>query len=205
VIRFNCTNCGRYYELPNAMRLLPLLCKGCGQPLDVPEPTPDPEPTKTTETPPPSPKPPIHPIVPLSKSNDKPATAMIEETAEVLGSKPVSKPEILALETPIVPTPPSPVDNLAETPETGIGMKPLSIVVDVMVGLVLLVLGGLLGEALAGKSTGDVWRDAATAPKFPPIDLLMWLAPPVMLGLIYGLLISRRKSLGCWLQRRNES
>ena len=84
-------------------------------------------------------------------------------------------------------------------------MKPLSVVVDSMVGLVLLVFGGLFGEVLARKSTGDVWRDAATAPKFPPIDLLMWLAPPLMLGLIYGLLISRRKSLGGWLQRRNES
>jgi hypothetical protein len=170
------------------MRQLPLLCKGCGQHLDVPEPTPDPEPAKITETPPPSSKPPIHPIVPLSGSTDKPA----------------STPNILVLEAPIAHSPSS-VDNSAETAETSIGMKPLSVVVDAMVALVLFVLGGLLGEAVAGKSTGDVWRDAATAPKFPPIDLLLWLAPPSMLGLIYGLLVSRRKSLGCWLQRRNES
>jgi len=186
VIRFNCTNCGRHYELPNAMRKLPLLCKGCGQHLDVPEPTPDPEPAKTTETLPSPLKSLIHPSAPPSVSNDKP----------------VSTPGILALEAPIASTPPAPVYNPVETPETTVGTKPLSIVVDAIVGLVLLVLGGLFGEVLARKSTGDVWRDAGTAPKFPPIDLVLWLAPPVMLGLIYGLLVSRRMSLGAWLQRR---
>jgi hypothetical protein len=168
------------------MRKLPLLCKGCGQHLDVPEPTPDPEPSETPETLPSPLKPSVHPIVPPSESNDKPSTAMVGENAPVLGSKPAS-----------------PVYDPAETPETT-RTKPLSIVVDTIVGLVLLVLGGLLGEVLARKSTGDVWRDAGTAPKFPPIDLLMWLVPPLMLGLIYGLLISRRKSLGGWLQRRGK-
>jgi len=74
-----------------------------------------------------------------------------------------------------------------------------------MIGLFLLLMGGLLGEFLAQKSTGDVWHDAGSAPKFPPIDLLLWLAPSTMLILIYYLLVTKRKSLGAWLQRRSES
>jgi hypothetical protein len=74
-----------------------------------------------------------------------------------------------------------------------------------MIVLVLLTVGGLLGEVLAKKSTRDVLWDATTAVKFPPIDLMLWLAPPTLLVLIYVLLISRRKSVGGWLQTRSES
>ena len=41
--------------------------------------------------------------------------------------------------------------------------------------LVLLVVGVIAGEFAAGKSTREVMATAA-APKFPPVDLLMWLA-----------------------------
>jgi hypothetical protein len=83
--------------------------------------------------------------------------------------------------------------------------KPLPIIVDALIGLILLLIGGLFGEFLAQKSTGDVWREAGSAPKFPPIDLLLWLAPPTMLILIYYLLVTRSKGLGAWLQRRRET
>jgi hypothetical protein len=68
--------------------------------------------------------------------------------------------------------------------------------VDVVVVLVLLAGGAFLGEMLAGKPTREVWQDAGSSVTFPPIDLLMWLAPPVLLALVYALLISRGKSLG---------
>ncbi len=83
--------------------------------------------------------------------------------------------------------------------------KSLSIIVDGMIGLLLLLMGGFLGEFLAQTSTGDVWHNAGSAPKFPPIDLLLWLAPPSILILVYYLLVTKRKSLGAWLQRRSES
>jgi hypothetical protein len=67
---------------------------------------------------------------------------------------------------------------------------------------VLLIAGGaLLGELLVGKSTREIWQDAGSSVKFPPIDLLMWLAPPVLLALVYTLLISRGRSLGARLRR----
>ncbi|MBY0458041.1 MAG: hypothetical protein K2V38_11935, partial [Gemmataceae bacterium] len=47
MIRFNCPNCNRFYELPPALAFLPLVCKGCGQRLTPPAPEavpPAPEP-----------------------------------------------------------------------------------------------------------------------------------------------------------------
>jgi hypothetical protein len=73
-------------------------------------------------------------------------------------------------------------------------------VVDVVAILALVGVGTFLGEMLAGKSTREVWADAGSAVRFPPMDLLMWLAPPVLLALVYTLLISRGKSLGARLR-----
>ena len=67
--------------------------------------------------------------------------------------------------------------------------------------VLLLAAGGFLGEMLAGKPTGEIWEDAGSSVKFPPIDLLMWLSPPVLFALVYVLLISRGKSLGSRLRR----
>lgn len=94
-------------------------------------------------------------------------------------------------------TPPETTDH-----DTPTKLKPLAVVVDVAVGLILVVIGGWLGEKLAGEPTTEVWKASLTAPKFPPEDLLLWLSPPVLLGLTYGLMSSRRKSLGTWLLKR---
>ena len=72
---------------------------------------------------------------------------------------------------------------------------------DVVVVLVLIAVGALLGEMLAGKSTREVWEDAGSSVVFPPTDLLMWLSPPLLVTLVYALLISRGKSLGARLRR----
>jgi hypothetical protein len=73
-------------------------------------------------------------------------------------------------------------------------------VADVVVVLVLIAVGALLGEMLAGRSTREVWEDAGSSVVFPPTDLLMWLSPPVLFTLVYALLISRGKSLGARLK-----
>ncbi len=53
VIRFNCPNCNRPYELPPALAFLPLVCKQCGQRVTPPANTPD----APAPSPPPQPKP----------------------------------------------------------------------------------------------------------------------------------------------------
>src|SRR5262249_45221159 len=111
---------------------------------------------------------------------------------------------------PLVPStqrPPAPAVAPSATwspspPSGGVVGKLLPIAADVVVCLLLLAVGAFLGEFLAGKPTREVWIDAGSSGRFPPMDLLMWLAMPVVLGLIYGLLISRGQSVGGWLKRR---
>jgi hypothetical protein len=67
---------------------------------------------------------------------------------------------------------------------------------------VLLVISCWLGELLAGKPTREVWNEAGSSVKVPSTELLLWLAPPVLVALIYALLISRGLSVGGWLKRR---
>lgn len=73
---------------------------------------------------------------------------------------------------------------------------------DLAAFLVLIVAGMFLGEMLARKPTGAVLSEAGSAPTFPPMDLLLWAAPPATFALIYLLLNSRQRTLGAWLRRR---
>lgn len=73
---------------------------------------------------------------------------------------------------------------------------------DLVAFAVLVVVGMFLGELLARKPTGTVLSEAGSAPKFPPMDLLLWAAPPATFALIYLLLNSRQRTLGAWLRRR---
>jgi hypothetical protein len=95
-------------------------------------------------------------------------------------------------EPPPAPTPPSSPRDRA---------KLLAIVIDGLVMLLLVAAGALLGELLAGKSTREVWEAAGSSVKFPSLELLLWLAPPVLLLLVYTLFISRGQSLGARLRR----
>src|SRR5581483_10467077 len=63
VIRFSCPQCGRAYVLADALAHLPLVCKGCGQRLAVPDPQPEPEPP---------PPPPVKRPVPVAKAPPPP-------------------------------------------------------------------------------------------------------------------------------------
>lgn len=215
MICFNCPNCGRAYELPDALSRLALLCKGCGHNLAVPEPTPNP----------PLPaRPPVTKAVdakPATKTNSIPEFVAPLEPHALLLTVPASS-EKAAVASPLVAHATDTVMAISTTTvaelavervvgktdgdaaETRPRTKPLPILVDAAIGLVLLVIGVLLGEVLARKSTAEV-MDGLTAPRFPPTDLLMWLAPMVFLLLIYSLLVSRRKSLGSWIHKRSAS
>jgi hypothetical protein len=75
-------------------------------------------------------------------------------------------------------------------------------VADLGTFILLVVVGMLLGEQIVGKTTGKILSDSGASAKFPPIDLLLWGAPPVVFALVYILLGSREKSVGAWLRRR---
>jgi hypothetical protein len=249
VIRFNCPNCSRRYELPDALAHLPLVCKGCGQPLAVPAPTPDPEPEPEPEPErkPVAPKPtpaavPVHvprPAIPpappaaakpreavevapptppatAAKHADGPPASVEVNGDDFLFAKPDSSPDIdfdatappttdrneVANSRPLPsakpaagPKPPAPATR-ART-----GSKLLAVVVDVVIGLILLAVGVFLGEVLAKQSTGEVLKEAGSAAKFPPLELILWMAPPLLLALVYGLLVSRGRSVGYRLRR----
>ena len=208
VIRFNCPNCGREYEVPAALALLPLLCKKCGERIPVPaaptapEPRAAPPPPRPAITPAPPPAPPKAPPPPPAATAPpvpapKPAEAAEEPLFVTTNLEALTAPPL----RPPKPAHPRPAPPAPEAPPRKPG-KLLGVVVDVVAVLVLLAAGSLLGEMLAGKATREVWNDAGSSVTFPPTDLLMWLAPPVLLALVYALLISRGKSLGARLRVR---
>lgn len=104
--------------------------------------------------------------------------------------------------------PPPPPPKSARAPEPELAPEPksesnvLPFIADVVVFLLLLAVGVLVGEQLVGKSSGQVLSEAGAAPKFPPIDLLLWGGPPLMFGLVYLLLNSRELTVGAWVRRR---
>ncbi|MDY3550933.1 hypothetical protein R5W24_000001 [Gemmata sp. JC717] len=87
-------------------------------------------------------------------------------------------------------------------PETKSAAALLPFIADLVAFVVLIGSGMLLGELLVRKSTGQVLSEAGSAPKFPPVELLLWAAPPVMLALMYLLLSGRKQSFGAWVRRR---
>ena len=207
MIRFNCPNCGRRYELPDLMAHLPLLCKGCAQPLAVPEPTPEPEPEPLPVTRPRPAK-----AEPASERKEKPADLPARkpaagpeptETVPVADEFPVTKPDSPPIDFHSAgPKPDATAMSPAPTPRSG-GSKLLPVIADLAVGLVLLALGVFLGEILAQKSTREVLSEAGSSAKFPPLELIQWLGPPLLFGLVYAMLASRGISVGGWLKRRS--
>lgn len=197
VIRFQCPNCGRRYELPDALTGLPLLCKGCGQALTAPAPGPELPPEPEPE---PAPVPVPIPKRPEPQLPEKPAPAAEPDQPsdiplDVIG--PPAAPDAPASPEPVIVGPPLP----AAVRWPGV-RKYVPAVADAAVGLVLLVAGVVLGEFLAGQPTGQVLREAKSSPRFPSTELLLWLAPVVSFGLGYTLLAARKWTVGEWLRRR---
>jgi hypothetical protein len=213
VIRFNCPHCQRRYELPEALARLALMCKGCGQPLSVPETSTEPEPRPEPPKPVTPPLPPLPPPRTVPQPPPQPPVAVA--TAEnrlppperpSTNGPPVAKPKVDALfERPDTLAELGAIDELPLAKEEARGGGFLGGVVDVAVVLALIAIGVVCGELLVRRSTMEVLREAASAPKFPPVDLLMWLSPTVLLMLIYALLLSRGRSIGSWLRNRAQT
>ncbi len=142
-----------------------------------------------------------------------------EEPAVPAGAEPDSSPDI-HLDDLVPPDPepaapvPEPIEpELAlaeEMPEDADGPPEprsestlLPFVADLVVFVVLVGAGAFAGERLVGKPTTEVISEAGSAAKFPPLDLILWSGPPLLLGLVYLLLNSRKRTVGAWLRRRS--
>lgn len=191
------------------MYRLPLICKGCGQHLNVPEPTAEPAPAPKAA--------PVETHAKTKQAEPVPAPSLAAAQRELPTE---TKPDLSVNITPPVLAPMPllssenpdekllkqkfqagnlPIEHSVEPAERP---RSLVVLVDVATVLVLLIVGAFIGEMLAHQPTGELLHDAATAPKFPPVELILWLAPIAMLCLVYWMLASRHKSLGYWLQRR---
>lgn len=228
MIRFSCPQCSREYVLADALAHLPLLCKGCGQRLNVPdgqpEPEPPPTPVKSAPRPAPVPRPPV-----AATPVPKPPPVVAAPVSPPPAPERLSEPELEPLLTeepangdadyyrstldvaepppsaaPHVPTRAAPARATEKPAERPASRRGIGLVVDVAVAVILLVGGVIAAEMLLGKSSAQVIKESAAAPKFPPTDLLIWLAGPVLFGLIYLGLGTRGRTVGGWLRRRAE-
>ena len=101
MIRFSCPNCGRPYEVPDALAKLPLVCKQCGRRVVPAELAPAAPPPPAPVVPPVPPPPvPVAPASAIEKPVPKPAPprpappAEGEPAADVLVAKAGSTPDI---------------------------------------------------------------------------------------------------------------
>lgn len=202
MIRFSCPHCDRAYQLPTALAGLPLLCKGCGQRIVAPadQPAPPPPRVERAALPPPPPPAPPAPVPPKAVPRPEPAPDFKRDEPAIESPKrPEPAPEVLSKRA----AKPAPEPEPEPTPAADAPSGLLPFVADFVALVVLLGAGMLLGELLVRKPTGDVIGDAAAAPKFPPVELLLWAAPPLMLALVYLLLAGRGRALGALVRARN--
>lgn len=188
MIRLSCPHCHRKFALPDALARVPLLCKGCGHRLVPAEVGVESGDELVVED---EPAPPVAAPEPLEFLSD-----------EVRGDLDLRVEH--AAPVPPAPTPPPPPSPAAVSPApTPVeGRRALGLVVDIAVGLALAGGGALLGEFAVRKSSAIILQESASAPKFPPIDLLLWLGCVATPLLVYVLLANRGKTVGGWLHRR---
>lgn len=234
MIRFSCSNCGRAYLLADALAHLPLLCKACGQRLNVPDPSaepqapPEPEPDdsgsaeldvieKLAAASPGVPVPvPAHSPTPESQTVASPdlspepppadepllspdAQAGLDLPLEMNSATPKPHPVPTPVSRPAAKPPATPAPRATTSPRGG---KLLPILADIGIVLIMLVVGVMIGEVIARKPTRTILREAGSAARFPPTNLLMWLGPPLVLVLVYAWLGTRKWTVGTWLKRR---
>ena len=172
MIRFSCTSCQREYFLADAMAHLPLLCKGCGHRLEVPNPTP--EAIEVREEPKPAfersiagalKSTPVH-LTSDEKYNirEEHVSTAADSEVDLFLSPEVRKKLSVPIEgsAPVheaLPTIQKPPPPLLEV-ETKQPRKILGLVVDVAIALLVLVVGAIVGESIAGKPTGEILRGA---------------------------------------------
>lgn len=205
MIRFSCPHCNRPYVLANALAHLPLLCKGCSQRITPPDPEPDPPPTPVNQSGFQSVLPRRRPETPTATTPDSSASDPGVDTP--VPSNPADpplfeKPELID-ERPVVVTPAEGALRAGQAPTPARSRKALPLLVDLVVLLIVLAVGALVGEMVAKKKTADILKGATSSPKFPPLDLLIWLGGPVIFGLLYAWLGTRGWTVGGWLKRRS--
>jgi hypothetical protein len=103
-----------------------------------------------------------------------------------------------------VPAPITPAQQAPAPPEEAPNpaRRLLGKLLDGVVGLILFAVGAMVGEYVAEKPTREILESAGSAPKFPPLDLLIWLGSAAGFVLIYVWLGTRGWTVGCWLRRR---
>jgi hypothetical protein len=146
-------------------------------------------------------------IIPPSPAPDKMDELLSSDSLAGL-ELPQEKPTLVSknADNPVAPTPVmAPVAGTGtERDGANRSRRYLSEFADGIVVLILLGVGMLVGEMVARKPSGMILREAASAPKFPPIDLLLWLGCAAFFALIYVWLGTRGWTLGAWLRRRGE-
>lgn len=206
MIRFRCPQCRREYVLADALAHLPLLCKGCGQRLNVPDAQPEPEPpppVKPAPRPVPVPKPSPVAAAPVAKPPAVAPPPPEPESDRVSFDEPANGAAdyYRSTQEPEDEAPRAAAPAREKPTERPASRRGIGLVVDVAVVLILLAGGVFAAEMLLGKPTAQVLKESS-APKFPPTDLLIWLAGPVVFGLIYVWLGTRGWTVGGWLRRR---
>lgn len=197
MIRFNCANCGRAHEVHEALAMLPLVCRQCGQRITPPKPDPNqpPLPPAFAATPPvAAPVVPQAPPLPIQKPPPIPAAVPDSLSEEIPPVHPDgSREQRKSLTAAASEARPEPKSERKQVP----------VAADIAVFAGLVVVGIVVGELLTGKSMFEVLSESGSAPKFPPVDLVLGFAPPVALVLSYLLLKSRGWSVSAWLRRRS--
>lgn len=200
MIRFHCPKCGRESLLSNALIGVPLLCKGCGDRLTVPE---------ISEPEPKPPKPAFDRSFPVARE-DQPdilVTPTVEDSSvNLFLSTEMRKNLFLPIEgsgqspPPDVPAPVASTDLPATAPRPE--RKGLALIADATAFVVMLALGAGIGSMIAGKPSVQILSDAPASPRFPPTDLMIWVASVAVFGLLYVWLGTRGWSLGARIRRR---
>ncbi|MFO0803698.1 MAG: hypothetical protein U0791_11350 [Gemmataceae bacterium] len=199
MIRFHCPKCGRECLLSSALIGVPLLCKGCGDRLAVPEVS---EPLDEP------PRPAFDRSLPEEGRHDILVTPTVEDsTVNLFVSTEMRKKLFMPIEgsgQPMPPAPPPEAERLPVAPAsaTSSSRTVLARLADAAVVVLLLALGAAVGSLAAGKPTSDILGDAPASPRFPPTDLLIWVASVAVCGLLYVWLFSRGWNLGARITRR---
>jgi hypothetical protein len=166
----------------------------------VTAPVPPPSPPRAAEQPRPEPR----PLVP--EPAGRADEFLSSDTLAKLDEPPATAPAPWKPGEPAADTSPPPVAASLPADDAATNRSRLIFarLADVVVVVLLLVAGMFVGELVVRKSTSTILEEAGSAPKFPPVDLLLWLGCVAFFPLIYAWLGTRGWTLGTWLRRKED-